>query len=905
MQEVLSNLPSAILLEDEQRNILLTNQRFCDLFNIPFTPAELQDYQSIDLVRQFIQPLVSRDFFRESHAIIKAQVPVKDEHIRLTDNRVLVRDYTPVKAGDGSDLHLWVMKDETVEIRAREEAEAKRLFYEDVLNNLPSDIAVFSPHHEYLFLNPVAIRDPELRKWMIGKTDEDYCRLKGKDLSIAETRKKIYENARASKKGIEWEELLVTRGGQEEYHLRRMSPIYNEQGEMKMLIGYGLNINERKKFEHQIQLSEKRYRDLFNYSKAIIFTHDLEGKLLTVNPALCERTGFTQDELIGKSLKQILYSEDHITFDAIYLKEFEMETKARGIFRILNRDGRKIYCLYENFKVSEKGEAPYIIGFAQDVTERIKAEEELKEAKRLTEETAKVKEVFLANMSHEIRTPMNGIIGISNMLEKTELQPEQKNYLKIINDSAKTLLNIINDVLDIEKISSGEVQIESIPFDLISTTNSLIRLFEYTGKEKNVDFVFNNQIGDYLPICGDPTRFSQVMNNLLSNAIKFTPKGAITVNALIREETEEDLTVEFSVQDTGIGIEEDKLIKIFKPYIQASPETARKYGGTGLGLAITKNLIELQKGSIWVQSKPNHGSKFTFTITYRKPGKDDIIPAETEDKPGKIELGKLKVLLAEDNQVNQMLALNILNYWGLECKTAMTGVEALQLAKEEDFDVILMDIQMPEKSGLEAAAEIRKLDDPKKRDTPIIALTAIALKGEEQKYIAVGMDDFLTKPFKEKALHDVISRVLKHEGAFGRAFAEREQTLAAVDVPETVPTSTVDKVYDMKNVNELARGSEDFVVTLTKIFIDTIPATVAEMKKAAEVQDWDTVSKMAHKIKPTLETMCIDSVKDDIRTLETDGRKKINLEALFPLVLKVEAVVNLATEQLKQEYSLT
>ncbi len=905
MQEVLSNLPYAILLEDEQRNILFTNKYFCVLFNISVSPQHLQSLTWKDLFKKHLAPLVVNPTEADGKDIIDCATSVINQHIKLKDGRILSRDYTPISNSKHFTGHLWSFKDETAEIKAKEEAEAKGLFYEDVLNNLPSDIAVFSPEHHYLFLNPVAIRDPELRKWMIGKTDEDYCRLKGKDLTIAEKRNQIYEKARASKEGMEWEELLRNRDGDEEYHLRRMSPIYGEDGRMKMLIGYGLNINERKKIEHQVQLSEKRYRDLFNYSKAIIFTHDLNGILLTVNPSLCDSTGFTSEELIGKSFKQILYSEDHTAFDAIYLKEFVTETKAKGIFRIVNRDGKKIYCLYENFKVAEKGEAAYIIGFAQDVTERIKAEEELKEAKRLTEESAKVKEVFLANMSHEIRTPMNGIIGMASLLDKTTMLPEQKNYLKIINDSAKSLLNIINDILDIEKIAAGEVRLETIPFDIISTTNSIIRLFEYTSKEKGVDLIFKNDIGEHLAIAGDPTRFNQVINNLLSNAIKFTPKGCITVNATIEKETPQDYTLQFSVLDTGIGIDGDKLIKIFKPYVQASPETARKYGGTGLGLAITKNLIELQNGHIWVQSKPGHGSKFSFTITYKKPGEADMTNADTDvARPLKVDFGKLKVLLAEDNEVNQLLAQSILSYWGLNSKVASTGTQVIDLLKTEDFDVVLMDIQMPEKNGIEATREIRSLPDPKKSNIPIIALTANALKGEERKYIAAGMDDYLTKPFKEKELYEVISRVFKNEGSFGRDIYGEGYNEAEVESSERFYPGLPEKLYDLSLVRELARGSQEFILSLTKIFIDTVPATVIEMKHAYTRKDWDTLSKLAHKIKPTIDTMCMTTIKEDIRTIEADAKHKVNTDGLPSLVNKIDWVVTQTTQQLKDEFSL-
>ena len=265
-------------------------------------------------------------------------------------------------------------------------------------------------------------------------------------------------------------------------------------------------------------------------------------------------------------------------------------------------------------------------------------------------------------------------------------------------------------------------------------------------------------------------------------------------------------------------------------------------------------------------------------------------------------LGNLKVLLAEDNEVNQLLAKSILQYWGLESKVAKTGAEVLELIKHEEFDVILMDIQMPEKSGIEATREIRNLLDNKKRNIPIIALTANALKGEEKKYLAAGMDDFLTKPFKAIELYDVITRVIKNEGAFGRDLKPETPTISHASSYQI--DNSQEKLYDLKSVKDIARGSDDFVLMLVKIFLETIPADSIAMVQASDEKKWDAVSKLAHKLKSTIDTMHMVSIKEIVRTIESDAKQGINKEAIPALVQKIHSVIEKTAQDLRIEFKL-
>jgi PAS domain S-box-containing protein len=660
------------------------------------------------------------------------------------------------------------------------------------------------------------------------------------------------------------------------------------------MIGYSVNITERKKIEEKIQLSEKRYRDLFNFSQAIICTHDMNGNFLSANPSLLEILGYEEHEVIGKNLKEFLQEGDQLVFDDVYLNAIRTNNKVKGIFKVIHKTGRKVYLLYQNYRVEEStdGDA-YVIAFAQDVTDRINAEKELKEAKKLTEETARNKERFLANMSHEIRTPMNGIIGITSFLQKTQLTEEQRNYLNIVQESTHDLLTIINDILDLEKVGTGQIQLENIPFDIVAKTSTVIKLFELTARSNGLELLFENGLGNELCVTGDPTRFNQVLNNLISNSVKFTHRGTITVNASVEIETAEDVTVKFAIKDTGIGIDQKNIDKIFQPFTQAYPETTRKYGGTGLGLAITRNLVELQGGSIWVDSNPGEGSSFNFLIRFHKC-RDSHKKLLGATQVTKNELGPLRILVAEDNQVNQLLTKGILNHLGFTAVTANTGGEVIDRLMEDDFDLILMDIQMPVMNGYEASDKIRNLPGSRKRNIPIIALTANALKGEEKNYIAAGMNGYLTKPFTEAVLYQEISRVIQQQNDLINSNKESMDQA----------TGTTEKLYDLTLVSDLARGNKDFIINLAKIFIETVPPTAKEMVEACQQKKWEHMGKMAHKLKSTIDTMCINSLKDDIRIIEKNGKEQKDLDLTKVLVDKANNIIERAAAQLASEFDL-
>ncbi len=785
---------------------------------------------------------------------------------------VLDRGMLISKTDDGKSLRIIGTHTDITEKKLSEnKLENQRHFYEQVLNQIPSDIVVFDKDHRYLFINPIAIKDPALRKWMIGKKDEDYCTFRNKPIHIVEGRRGIFNKVLASKKLYAWEETLQNSENETEYHLRNMFPVLDSNGDVEMVIGYGVNISERKKIEEKIRVNEKRYRDLFNYSQALICTHDKNGIILSVNPSICEALGYSRDEMVGNSLLQFVPIQFEEFQQTDYYDLLWAEGKRSGVIPAIHKNGKKIFLLFQNYLVEETGEEPYVIGFAQDITDRIYAEKELQVAKLKTEEVSRAKEIFLANMSHEIRTPMNGILGVANLLSKTIMNSQQNSYLKLIKESANNLLLIVNDVLDIEKIGSGKIDFEQTAFLLSEKLQNSIQAFQYKAEEKGLQLNFDSRLNKHLVLIGDSYRLHQILNNLLNNALKFTSKGRVLLQVYQISSDADILMIGFTIEDTGIGIEENKLETVFDPFVQASSDTTRKFGGTGLGLSICKNLVEMQGGSISVESVINQGTKFHFQIPY-KLGSIDMVALEDKLPEDYRQLGNKKILIVEDVELNYFIASQILESWGMEVAIAINGVEAVEMVKNSYFDLVLMDIHMPEMDGIEATSIIRNLEGEKFNKIPIIALTANALKGDNHRFFEVGMNDYITKPFTEEKLYTVISKFLQptHKPIFQKKVDMQFDNSIEI----MAYTNTLDEVllYDLTMVEEIGKDNPSFLPKMVFLFLEQVSEDLMNMNNATVAQDWITVSRLAHRMKPSIEGMGIFSLRETIKSLENDAK---------------------------------
>ena len=417
---------------------------------------------------------------------------------------------------------------------------------------------------------------------------------------------------------------------------------------------------------------------------------------------------------------------------------------------------------------------------ARDITEQKKLERELTKAKifaelatsiaeeakiaaenatEKAEEAVKSKQQFLSNMSHEIRTPMNAIIGFTKVLLKTELNAKQREYLTAIKMSGDALIVLINDILDLAKVDAGKMTYERTPFKLNLSIKAMLHLFETKIQEKNLKLITNYDTNIPEVLIGDPARLHQIILNLLSNAIKFTNKGKITVNVGLMDENKEKVTIKFSIADTGIGIKDTKIEKVFENFQQATSVTSRIFGGTGLGLAIVKQLVEGQKGKIEVESKFGVGSTFSFILDFKKTNAEAVLEPEILDS-NTADVKDIKILVVEDMELNQLLMKTLLDDFGFECEIAANGKIAIERLKEKTFDIILMDLQMPEMNGFEATEYIRK---NMKLSLPIVALTADVTTVDVAKCKEVGMNDYISKPVDERLLYSKLISIIKNQ----------------------------------------------------------------------------------------------------------------------------------------------
>ena len=608
-------------------------------------------------------------------------------------------------------------------------------------------------------------------------------------------------------------------------------------------------------------------RNLLEATLDPLFTIDMIGNITDVNEAMVKATDQSREKLVGTSMIQYFVEKEKA--DSVFKEVFELGFALNYPLTII--DGMLTDVLINGSTYKDKeGNVVGAVIVARDITELKRIEKELigakvlaelatgiaevaqikaEDALRIAEDAVKAKQQFLSNMSHEIRTPMNAIIGFTKVMLKTELSAKQKEYLTAIKMSGDALIVLINDILDLAKVDSGKMTFEKIPFKMGLSISAILHLFETKIQEKNLILVkeYDRNIPEV--IVGDPVRLHQIILNLVSNAVKFTSKGKITVSVRLLSQDSEKVTIEFAVTDTGIGITENKLEKIFENFQQASSGTSRLYGGTGLGLAIVKQLVEPQGGHIEVTSTVHEGSTFRFSLDFQKTTNDAELDTEMLELDAEIK--NIKVLVVEDIALNQLLMKTLLDDFGFEREIAANGLLAIEKLKSRSFDIILMDLQMPEMNGFEATAYIR---NEMKLKIPIIALTADVTTVDLAKCRAVGMNDYIAKPVDERLLYSKIVGLVK-----------KLPVPHAEKLNSGIPPKKM-KCIDLDYLIHRTKSNPKLLLEMISLYLEQTPPLIVAMKDGLRDKDWQSLYSAVHKIIPSFAIM---GISIDFDLLET------------------------------------
>ncbi|MCW3072451.1 MAG: histidine kinase [Bacteroidetes bacterium] len=659
------------------------------------------------------------------------------------------------------------------------------------------------------------------------------------------------------------------------------------------------------------KLLSKYSLSLIEASLDPLVTISTEGKITDMNQATVDITGITREKLTGTDFFD--YFTEPQKAREVYQEVFAKGSVADSPLTLRHKEG-KLTDVRFNGSVykDDRGNVLGVVIVARDVTEQKRIATELTEAKvfaelateiaeqakskaesatQIAEAAVKSKQQFLSNMSHEIRTPMNAIIGFTKVVLKTELSKKQHEYLNAIKISGDALIVLINDILDLAKVDAGKMTFAHTPFKLSSSISAMLHLFETKIQEKNLELIkkYDPSIPEVL--LGDPVRLHQIILNLVGNAVKFTSEGTITVSVRMLKEDAELVTVEFAITDTGIGIPESKLGNIFDDFQQATSGTSRLYGGTGLGLAIVKQLVEPQGGSITVKSKVGKGSTFAFCLSFLKTK----ATADAETDIGiELEAGikNVRILVVEDIALNQLLMKTLLEEFGFEMDIAGNGKIAIEKLQSNSYDIILMDLQMPEMNGFEATEYIRKQLNSQ---IPIIALTADVTTVDVEKCKAVGMNDYISKPIDDKLLYSKIIKYLQQNDVKKTEKKEKKDSLQPLK-----------KCTNLDYIKKHTKNNSGMINEMISLYLQQTPPLISAMKEGVENSDWPAVHAAVHKMIPSFSIMGISTdFENKAKQVQEYAGTKQQTEKIAGLVAELENVCEQACTELEEEINLT
>jgi len=666
----------------------------------------------------------------------------------------------------------------------------------------------------------------------------------------------------------------------------------------------------------EINMQESGYvRSLIEASRDPLFTISAEGKITDINNASLSITQLTRERLVGTDFFEY-FTEPERARD-IYKQIFTMGFVVD--FPLTIRIGKITELLFNGSVYKDAyGKVLGVVVVARDSTDHNKIEKDLNEARvfaetatliaeeatrkaetatRISEDAVKAKQQFLSNMSHEIRTPMNAIIGFTKVLLKTKLSAKQKEYLQAIKMSGDALIVLINDILDLAKVDAGKMVFEQIPFKMALSVSAMLHLFEDKIREKNLLLV--KEYDDRIPevLSGDPVRLHQIFLNLLSNAVKFTKEGKITVSVGLLSEDENKATLEFAVADTGIGIAEDKIEEIFGTFSQATSGTSRLYGGTGLGLTIVKQLVEAQGGRVRVKSKPDEGSVFSFTLDFPKTNEKSEMELDMDIRD--TEIKNIRVLVVEDIPLNQLLMKTLLDDFGFEHDIAANGLQAIDKLQTSTFNIVLMDLQMPEMNGFEATEYIR---NSMKSKIPIIALTADVTTVDLAKCKAIGMNDYIAKPVDERLLYHKILGLAK-------TFSKLKNNDGKMNAPVEIKKP---QMINLNYLHGLTKSNPELMMEMITLYLEQTPPLLMEMNRTLKEKDWPSLHAAVHKMIPSFAIMGISKEYENMaKTIQEFAvnqqhrdNKTIEKNGISGMAQKVESICIQACRELEEAFRL-
>ncbi len=889
LSQVVEQSPTSIIITDLDGKIEYVNQRFKDL--MLFSEEEIIG-KTPRILKSGKHP---PDFYEELWKTISAGKEWNGEIL----NKNKVGQYfwestaiSPLKNEKGKIVNYLAIKENITERKLEQEAlQRSEQRYRAAAESTVAGVIIFDLEANLVFVNPAFAQ-------MIGSSVRELQAQNLRQLCDPMEFKKMQDYFESNKKGetSTFETHFIQKNNSRISVIVSSSPLHRSDGTIVSILAVIVDITAQKMTENRLQTLMKQLQSLIDNLPEGILLEDENRNIVFVNDEFCSifHLPIEREKLIGLNCQQMVKQSAELFVES---KKFENDIDAV----IKNR--KKIIAQEWQMKDGKTLERNYLPIFLneefkghlwqyRDISLRKRAENELRKAKQLAENSVRAKEQFLANMSHEIRTPMNAVIGMTGLMLETELSPVQNEYVNAIKSSSEHLLTIINDILDFSKIEAGKFDFNRQNFDIIFLIENVKKIFKLQAEEKGINFyaVIEPEIPRYL--IGDEIRLKQILINLVSNALKFTEKGEVQIKLVLNKRADNLVRLLFSIKDTGIGIPRGKLKEIFEVFTQISPGATRKCGGTGLGLTISKKLIELQGGKLKVTTKPGAGSTFAFTLDFEigSAPQPSLLPrpegSRTTSETAK-KIPKLRILLVEDNPMNQLFAKNALINRNFAVDIAENGLLALDKFANGQYDLILMDIQMPEMDGYETSRRLRSDFGERGKNIPIIALTASVLFDARERVLAAGMNEYVSKPFDPDKLTAKIYELMDI----------RLET--SVGQPESQKAPAGPKIVDLENLRVIAGGDEDFINDMISLFVTQTGDSVKNLKASLAEPDWDKIGKIAHKIVPTFQYMGMPKVSEELRRIEELARAEKNLKELSELIERIEKFYQLAVAELK------